>query len=291
MVALTLTNLNSMTEESKPAKKSGGHAYGRRNKPLSTTAEQGELCIYAGHALGRFSSSSMRYDSHGTCTRCVASAREGRMSFDLNRLLKKYQKKALKFWSQVDITDPSDCWSWKGCINKRTQQPQFAWRRPGLSSSSQQHPQRVAMWLTWGDLGLVGVKTTCGNKYCCNPFHLIPQKVGVFVDHESYLDSFDLSVELHTLKQQVDDFVMEEALKNLEIDQGDEIDLKNAMMMGNEASFSERVSYAMATLLEGKHISQTEPDTPGLFRKPADNGEDYNGKDPYDSDNIDNLLD
>ena len=54
-------------------------------------------------------------------------------------------------------------------------QPQFAWRRPGISTSTQHHPQRVAMWFTWGDLGFTGVKTTCGNKYCCNPFHLIPQ--------------------------------------------------------------------------------------------------------------------
>ena len=39
-----------------------------------------------------------------------------------------------------------------------------------------------------------------GNKYCCNPFHLIPQNVGVFVDHDSYLESFELACELHTLK-------------------------------------------------------------------------------------------
>ena len=276
-----------MPEESKPAKKAGGHAYGRRGMPLSTTAEQGELCIYTGHALGRFSASSMRYDSHGACTRCVASAREGRMSFDINRLLKKYQKKALKFWSQVDINDPDDCWSWRGCINKRTQQPQFAWRRTGLSSSSQQHPQRVAMWLTWGDLGLVGVKTTCGNKYCCNPFHLIPQKVGVFVDHESYVDSFDLAVEIHTLKQQVADFVIQEAINSMEeVDESEEIDLKNAMMMGNEARFSERVSHAMTSLLEGRHISQTEPDTPGLFRAPIDHGEESDN-----DDHLDDLVD
>ena len=122
-----------------------------------------------GHSLGRFSTHSMRYDSHQACTRCVASAREGRMSFDIDRLL-KHRKRALKFWSQVDIGHPDDCWDWQGCINKRTKQPQFSWRRPGLASSTQHHPQRVAMWFTWGDLGYTGVKTTCGNKYCCNPF-------------------------------------------------------------------------------------------------------------------------
>jgi hypothetical protein len=158
--------------EAQPSKKRGGHAYGRRVMQLSNTAEEGELCLYTGHSLGRFSTHSMRYDSHQACTRCVASAREGRMSFDLDRLLKKHRKRALKFWSQVDMGNPDDCWMWNGCINKRTKQPQFSWRRPGLASSTQHHPQRVAMWFTWGDLGYTGVKTTCGEKYCCNPFHL-----------------------------------------------------------------------------------------------------------------------
>ncbi len=161
--------------EAQPSKKVGGHAYGRRNLQMSNTAEEGELCIYTGHSLGRFSSHSMRYDSHQACVRCVAAAREGRLSFDIDRLLKRERKRALKFWSQVDIGDPDECWNWNGTINKRTKQPQFAWRRHGISSSTQHHPQRVAMWFSWGDLGFTGVKTTCGNKYCCNPFHLIPK--------------------------------------------------------------------------------------------------------------------
>ena len=53
--------------ESQPSKKRGGHAYGRRNLQLSNVAEPGELCLYAGHAIGRFSSSSMRFDSHQAC--------------------------------------------------------------------------------------------------------------------------------------------------------------------------------------------------------------------------------
>ena len=199
--------------EAQPHTGRGGHAYGRRVQQLSNTAEEGELCIYTGHSLGRFSTHSMRYDSHQACVRCVAGAREGRMSFDIGKLLKKNRVKALKFWSQVDMGDPDECWDWNGCVNKRTQQPQFAWRRHGISSSTQHHPQRVAMWFTWGDLGFSGVKNTCGNKYCCNPFHLIPQNVGVFVDHDSYLESFELACELHTLKQQIAEYMVEEAVK------------------------------------------------------------------------------
>ena len=121
--------------EAQPAKKVGGHTYGRRNVELSNTAEEGELCLYAGHSIGRFSATSMRYDSHQACVRCVASAREGRLSFDISRLLKKEQKRALKFWSQVDMGAPDECWNWNGCINKRTGMPQFSWRRHGISSS------------------------------------------------------------------------------------------------------------------------------------------------------------
>ena len=60
--------------ESKPRRKIGGHAYGRRNLNLSNTAEEGTLCIYSGHSIGRFSSTSMRFDSHQACVRCVAAA-------------------------------------------------------------------------------------------------------------------------------------------------------------------------------------------------------------------------
>ena len=89
--------------EAQPAKKRGGHAYGRRNLQLSNTAEEGELCLYAGHSVGRFSSTSMRFDSHQACVRCVAAAREGRLSLDIDRLLKKEQKRALKFGHRLRL--------------------------------------------------------------------------------------------------------------------------------------------------------------------------------------------
>lgn len=247
--------------EAKPSRKTGGHAYGRRNQQMSNTAEQGELCIYTGHSLGRFSSHSMRYDSHQACVRCVASAREGRISFDLNRLLARERKRALKFWSQVDIGDPNECWEWQGCINKRTKQPQFAWRRHGISTSTQHHPQRVAMWLTWGDLGFTGVKTTCGNKYCCNPFHLIPQRVGVFVDQDSYLESFELACQLHTLRQQIQEYVMEEALKEqAKIMEQAEIDERANLLFDPNTDFDERFEAVMVDLLNGTNATQLDPD-------------------------------
>lgn len=260
--------------EAKPNKRVGGHAYGRRHMQLSNTAEEGELCIYSGHSLGRFSSHSMRYDSHQACVRCVASAREGMLSFDIDRLLKKYRSKALKFWAQVDIGQPDECWLWNGIVNPRTKQPQFAWRRPGISTSTQHHPQRVAMWFTWGDLGFTGVKTTCGEKYCCNPFHLIPQHVGVFVDQDSYVDSFELACELHTLRQQVAEYVIEEAIKEEQKkDDTAEIEARSALLLDPNTRYEDRFEAVMTDILAGKHISQTEPSNPGMFRAPTDNEE------------------
>ena len=260
--------------EAQPSRKVGGHAYGRRTGNLSNTAEEGELCIYTGHSLGRFSSHSMRFDSHQACVRCVAAAREGRMSFDIDRLLKRERRRALKFWSQVDIGAPDECWDWNGCINKRTKQPQFAWRRHGISTSTQHHPQRVAMWFSWGDLGYTGVKTTCGNKYCCNPFHLIPQNVGVFVDQDSYMESFELACQLHTLKQQVAEFMIEEALKQELQDQSAEIDGRADLVLNPHTEFNDRFEAVMTDLLTGNHITQTEPEQPGMYRKPTDNTDD-----------------
>ena len=257
--------------EAEPSKRRGGHAYGRRHRQISNTAEEGELCIYQGHSLGRFSSHSMRYDSHQACVRCVGSAREGMLSFDINRLMYKVRAKALKFWSQVDIGSPDECWNWQGTINPRTKQPQFAWRRPGISTSTQHHPQRVAMWLTWGDLGFTGVKTTCGNKYCCNPFHLIPQNIGVFVDQDSYLESFELACQLHTLKQQVAEYAIEEALKQqAKEDESLIIDERAALLMNPDAGFAEKFEAVMTDMMSGRHTSQITPDDPGLYREPTD---------------------
>ena len=266
--------------EAIPSKKVGGHAYGRRNLQLSNTAEEGELCLYSGHAIGRFSSTSMRFDSHQACVRCVAAAREGRMSFDIDRLLKRERKRALRFWSQVDIRQPDECWNWEGCINKRTQQPQFSWRRHGISSSTQHHPQRVAMWFTWGDLGFAGVKTTCGNKYCCNPFHLIPQKIGVFVDDDSYAESFELQCQLHTLKQQIAEFNVELALKEQEkLFQQEELDERANLIFAPDSEFSERFEAVVEDMLAGRHPSQSNIIDPDKLKKPTDNEE--NSTDDY----------
>lgn len=248
--------------------------FSKRHHNITNTAEEGDLCIYSGHSMGRFSSHSMRYESHNACVRCVAAAREGRVSFDIDALLKTHRQKALQFWSMVDIGELHECWDWKGCINKRTTMPQFSWRRSGISSSTQQHPQRVAMWLTWGDLGITQVKPICGNRYCCNPFHLIPQKIGVFVDSDSYIENFDIQCQVHTLKQRVQEYRIEQAIKEQELDQTAEIEARDAMLLDPDIGYADRFEAAIQDLLLGRHISQTELDSPGLNRLSTEDDED-----------------
>jgi hypothetical protein len=130
------------------------------------------------------------------------------------------------------------------------------------------------MWFTWGDLGYTGVKTTCGEKYCCNPFHLIPQHVGVFVDHDSYLESFELACEIHTLKQQIAEYVLEEALKEQErIDASSELNAREDLMLNPDTGFGERFEAVMTDMLAGRHASQVNIHQEGLHRGPTDNDE------------------
>jgi hypothetical protein len=130
------------------------------------------------------------------------------------------------------------------------------------------------MWFTWGDLGYTGVKSTCGNKYCCNPFHLIPQKIGVFVDSESYLESFELACQLHTLKQQVAEYAVEQAMKEQEklIDQ-QAFDERADLLFAPSTDFADRLGAVMSDLLDGRHTSQSEADDVTRSKKPTDNDE------------------
>ena len=131
------------------------------------------------------------------------------------------------------------------------------------------------MWFTWGDLGFTGVKTTCGNKYCCNPFHLIPQNVGVFVDHDSYLESFELACELHTLKQQVAEYVMEQAMKEQEKMMEQEVlEGRDDLVLNPNTMFDERFEAVMVDMLAGRHISQTKPNGDTLYDQPEDHETD-----------------
>ena len=106
----------------------------------------------------------------------------------------------------------------------------------------------------------------CG-KYCCNPFHLIPQKIGVFVDQDSYLESFELACELHTLKQQVAEYAVEQALKEQEmLANAQELDDRANLIFAPNSGFADRWEAVVDDMLNGRHTSQ--------FNSPASDKEE-----------------
>ena len=95
------------------------------------------------------------------------------------------------------------------------------------------------------------------------------------MDDDSYLESFDMAIEIHTLKQRVQEYLVEEMMKEQQklADEAGMIDTRNLLMFG-EGNFADRLEAVTNDILKGKHISQTEPDDPGMYRAPSDNGEE-----------------
>jgi hypothetical protein len=89
------------------------------------------------------------------------------------------------------------------------------------------------------------------------------------------MESFELACQLHTLKQQVGEYMIEQALKEqARLDQTEEIDSRAELILNPDTGFAERFDAVMTDMLAGRHISQTEPSEPGLFRKPAETDEE-----------------
>ena len=92
------------------------------------------------------------------------------------------------------------------------------------------------------------------------------------------MESFELACQLHTLKQHIAEYMIEEAMKEQErMDNTEEIDARSDLLLDPTAGMPERFEAVMTDLLAGRHISQTEPKQPGLFRKPAED-EDPNAE-------------
>ena len=90
------------------------------------------------------------------------------------------------------------------------------------------------------------------------------------------MESFELACQLHTLKQQVAEYMIEEALKEqARIDESEEIDSRADLLRNPDTGFAERFDAVMTDMLAGRHISQTEPEEPGLFRKPSENDDEH----------------
>ena len=57
------------------------------------------------------------------------------------------------------------------------------------------------------------------------------------------------------------------------IDASEEIDVRAELLLNPNTGFTERFEAVITDLLNGQHITQTEPDEPGLYRAPVDNGD------------------
>jgi hypothetical protein len=225
----------------------------------------GGLCLYHGHSLGKFSSRTLRYEGSDACVRCTAAAREGRMNLNLNALRGAVREKALDFWSNVDIGWADECWEWQGPRVGPNDNPVYRWRRGDLTNSPAHHPQRVAMWLSWGDLGKYRVKSLCGNRYCCNPYHLTPTKIGVCLD-SSNVDEFELQADVLRLKQEVMGYKLTLEEREIERNIDDMVDpiptelveKEGSMYISNDSQHAKNLSKVVEELLHGNHSSSLD---------------------------------
>ena len=89
------------------------------------------------------------------------------------------------------------------------------------------------------------------------------------------MESFELACQLHTLKQQVGEYVIEEALKEqAKLDQSAEIDERAALLLNPDTGFGDRFEAVINDMLNNSHVSQLNPEDTGLYRAPTDHGED-----------------
>jgi len=76
-----------------------------------------------------------------------------------------------KFWENVNVQSPDECWNWIGKIHKASGRGYFVYksgrRVSGLSN-------RIAKEIQLNKpLDGFWVKDSCGNRLCCNPSHLV----------------------------------------------------------------------------------------------------------------------
>jgi hypothetical protein len=149
-------------------------------------------CLHRSHHMPEAVGLSLRYSDTFACVSCIESLRRGRLSLRPDRLSDEASPRFVDFWSRVAIKGLDHCWNWAGPVRSNGR-PQYSWRRrwQGRGHQAKWGPQRVAFWLSWGDIGLLPITTTCGNPHCCNPLHLRAR----FVPHHpwhSRLDVIDL---------------------------------------------------------------------------------------------------
>ena len=150
----------------------------------------GPVCPHAEHSIGSRDNRVPRYDDSHACVRCVAGLTEGRLSLDVHKIEKTHRRRFLEFWSYVEIRGPDECWPWHGPMHTKSNSSYFPIPR-FWNHGRQYSAPRVATWYTWGDIGRLPIKHTCGNNNCCNPLHI---RVWVFHTFSSIAISAQLTL-------------------------------------------------------------------------------------------------
>jgi hypothetical protein len=73
-----------------------------------------------------------------------------------------------KFWAQVDVRGPDECWPWRGGLMASGYGSAYC---PLASFLGAHAAHRVAYFLTFGDPGKRRVRHACDARSCCNPDH------------------------------------------------------------------------------------------------------------------------
>jgi hypothetical protein len=165
----------------------------------------GPLCPFIEHACGSLDGQVPRYDDSHACVRCVAALTEGRLELSVRRIHPQLRRRFLEFWSFVDIDHPDDCWEWQGQRYADGSSTYFPFPR-FWGRGRQYSAPRVATWLTWGDIGRLPLKHTCGNHLCCNPLHIRVRGVPHF-HHNRRLASIELTTSAQRLLQDTGEFL------------------------------------------------------------------------------------
>lgn len=173
---------------------------------LHTETIGGPVCYFHDHNIGSRDGRIPRYSDSHACVRCISSLMEGRLTLDVHRMEARHRRRFLEFWSFVEIRDPEECWPWRGRFHSRSSSGYFSiprhWGR-GRSFSA----QRVATWFSWGDVGVLPIKHTCGDNNCCNPLHVRVQGVPHFY-HNRKLLLLDLEFNSRKLSRETDSFLV-----------------------------------------------------------------------------------
>lgn len=174
---------------------------------LHTRTIGGPLCPHAEHSIGSRDGRVPRYDDSHACVRCIAGLTEGRLSLDVHKIEKTHRRRFLEFWSYVEIRGLDECWPWHGPMHTKSNSSYFPIPR-FWNHGRQYSAPRVATWYTWGDIGRLPIKHTCGNNNCCNPLHIRVLGVPHYFKHRN-LDTIDLEFSTSKLASETIDFLQQ----------------------------------------------------------------------------------